>query len=87
MIKQLHDYYLQNNILEYIIYPLPYLTENTKNEIKIYSSRKINAILFKKYKIKNNLCLPFYIYDENGHQICDFNVLKSNEKYMFIAFI
>ena len=87
MIQNLRDHYIQQEILEYLIYPLPYINQISKNEIKTYSSRKINSLLYKKYNIQNKLMYPVYGYNDTGYQLFDFNVFEYNKNFVFIAFI
>lgn len=87
MLHNLRDNYIQNEILEYLIYPLPYLNKITKKEIETVSRRKINSLLYKKYKIKNTMMWSIYAYDGDGYQVFDYNVFDYNKNNMFIAFI
>ena len=86
-LHSLDDKYLQNAILEYLVYPLPYIDTFTKKQIKTFANQKINSLLQKKYNIKNSLFWPLFVYNEDGNQIFNFDMLESSEKNMFIAFI
>jgi hypothetical protein len=76
---------LQNEILQYIVYPLPYMNQETKQDIKKRAQDKLRSLLIKMNVIFN-LNASMYVYNNEGRVM--FNYFgKQEDKYLFIAFM
>ena len=78
------DSYMKSYILMFLIYPLEYISQSSKNEIRRSARQKMANLLKNRYNYFHNISYSFIILNDEGRCIVNFDLPTDQENNFFM---